>query len=146
RELIVEQVQERIHRVVTAVQFANVLGMATILWLTILWLMYRKRYFVEHVVMAFHFLAFLYLCTILSWPLDPIMGGRQAVPDHFAPEDRGVRVVSVFGFAPGLSAEGCYYLGQSDCYLHLRSTGIDCDSDRNSGGRRGGRRQVVVWI
>ena len=25
--------------------------------------------------MAFHFLAFLYLCTILSWPLDPIRGG-----------------------------------------------------------------------
>ena len=69
KELIIEQVQERIHRVVTVVQFANVLGMAAILWL-----MYRKRYFVEHVVLAFHFLAFLYLCSILSWPLDAIVG------------------------------------------------------------------------
>jgi Protein of unknown function (DUF3667) len=69
KELIIEQVQERIHRVVTVVQFANVLGMAAILLL-----MYRKRYFVEHVVIAFHYLAFLYLCSILSWPLDAIVG------------------------------------------------------------------------
>src|SRR5262249_25992517 len=46
KEWIIEQVQERVHRVVTAVQFANVLWMAIVLWL-----MYRKRYFVEHLVM-----------------------------------------------------------------------------------------------
>jgi hypothetical protein len=55
KELVMERVQERIHRVVTAVQLANVLGMALVLWL-----LYRKRYFVEHLVMALHFLAFLY--------------------------------------------------------------------------------------
>jgi len=69
KEWIIEQVQERVHRVVTAVQFANVLGMAIVLWL-----MYRKRYFVEHLVMALHFLAFLYLCSLFSWPVDAIVG------------------------------------------------------------------------
>jgi hypothetical protein len=73
KELVMERVQERIHRVVTAVQLANVLGMALVLWL-----LYRKRYFVEHLVMALHFLAFLYLCTVLTWPLDSLIGiGRK---------------------------------------------------------------------
>jgi hypothetical protein len=73
KELVIERVQERIHRVVTAVQFANVLGMALVLCL-----LYRKRYFVEHLVMALHFLAFLYLCTVLTWPLDSLIGiGRK---------------------------------------------------------------------
>lgn len=73
KELVMERVQERIHRAITAVQFANVLGMAVALWL-----LYRKRYFVEHLVMAFHFLAFLYLCTVLTWPLDSLIGiGRK---------------------------------------------------------------------
>lgn len=76
KEVIVERVQERIHRVVTAVQFANVFGMAVILWL-----MYRKRYFVEHVIMALHYLAFVELCSILSWPVSSIFGstGRPAL-------------------------------------------------------------------
>jgi hypothetical protein len=69
KEMILERVQERIHRVVTAVQFANVLGMALILWL-----MYHKRYFVEHLVMALHFLAFNELCAVLSWPVNSIIG------------------------------------------------------------------------
>jgi hypothetical protein len=69
KEAIIERVQERIHRVVTAVQFANVLGMALILWL-----MYHKRYFVEHLVMALHFLAFTELCALLSWPVNSIIG------------------------------------------------------------------------
>lgn len=69
KEVIMERVQERIHRVVTAVQFANVLGMALILWL-----MYHKRYFVEHLVMALHFLAFTELCVVLSWPVNSLIG------------------------------------------------------------------------
>jgi len=71
KEVIVERVQERIHRVVTAVQFANVFGMAVILWL-----MYRKRYFVEHLIMALHYLAFVELCSILSWPVSSIFGSQ----------------------------------------------------------------------
>ncbi len=69
KEVILERVQERIHRVVTAVQFANVFGMALILWL-----MYHRRYFVEHLVMALHFLAFNELCAVLSWPANSIIG------------------------------------------------------------------------
>lgn len=69
KELVMEQVQERIHRVVTVVQFANVFGMAIVLWM-----LYRRRYFVEHLVLSLHFLAFLYLCTALTWPLDSVMG------------------------------------------------------------------------
>jgi Protein of unknown function (DUF3667) len=75
KEVIMERVQERIHRVVTAVQFANVLGMALILWL-----MYHKRYFVEHLVMALHFLAFSELCAVLSWPVNSIIGITGARP------------------------------------------------------------------
>ncbi|HEY7404657.1 MAG TPA: DUF3667 domain-containing protein [Candidatus Angelobacter sp.] len=76
KEVIVERVQERIHRVVTAVQFVNVVGMAAILWL-----MYRKRYFVEHLIMALHYLAFVELCSLLSWPVSSIIGstGRPAL-------------------------------------------------------------------
>jgi hypothetical protein len=69
KEAIIEKVQERIHRVVTAVQFFNVVGMALILWL-----MYRRRYFVEHLVMALHFLAFVELCAVLSWPVHSVIG------------------------------------------------------------------------
>jgi uncharacterized protein DUF3667 len=69
KELVMEQVQERVHRVVTVVQFVNVFGMAIVLWM-----LYRRRYFVEHLVMSLHFLAFLYLCTALTWPLDSVMG------------------------------------------------------------------------
>ena len=60
---------KRIHGVVTAVQFFNVLGMAVVLWL-----MYRKRYFVEHLVMALHYLAFVELCVVLSWPVQSMIG------------------------------------------------------------------------
>jgi hypothetical protein len=76
KEVIVERVQERIHRVVTAVQFVNVLGMATILLL-----MYRKRYFVEHIIMALHYLAFVEFCALLSWPVTSVIGvtGRPSL-------------------------------------------------------------------
>lgn len=69
KELIIEKVQEQIHRVVTAVQFFNVLGMALVLWL-----MYQKRYFVEHLVMTLHYLAFTELCAVLSWPVRSVLG------------------------------------------------------------------------
>jgi hypothetical protein len=79
KEVILERVQERIHRVVTAVQFANVLGMALILWL-----MYHKRYFVEHLVMALHFLAFSELCALLSWPVNSVIGTTGAPSQIFS--------------------------------------------------------------
>lgn len=77
KELVVEGVQARIHRVTTAVQFANVLGMAVVLLV-----LYRKRYFVEHLVLSFHFLAFVYLASVLLWSVDflPIPGGKLYWP------------------------------------------------------------------
>jgi hypothetical protein len=69
KELLIERIQERIHGLITAAQFVNVFAMAAFLWL-----FYRKRYFVEHLVMAFHFLAFIYLCTALTWPVDSFIG------------------------------------------------------------------------
>lgn len=69
KELVMEQVQERVHRVVTVVQFVNVFGMAIVLWM-----LYRRRYFVEHLIMSLHFLAFVYLFTALTWPLYSIVG------------------------------------------------------------------------
>jgi hypothetical protein len=63
--------------VTTAVQFANVLGMAVVLLV-----LYRKRYFVEHLVLSFHFLAFVYLASVLLWSVDflPIPGGKLYWP------------------------------------------------------------------
>jgi hypothetical protein len=77
KELLVERVQERIHRVTTAVQFANVLSMALVLLV-----LYRKRYFVEHLVLAFHFLAFVFLASVLLWSVDflPIAGAKLTWP------------------------------------------------------------------
>jgi len=79
KEMIIEKVQERIHRVVTAVQFFNVVGMALILRL-----MYRRRYFVEHLVMALHFLAFVELCVVLSWPVHSVIGDTGARSQIFS--------------------------------------------------------------
>jgi hypothetical protein len=77
KELVIERVQERIHRVTTIVQFVNVLGMAVVLLA-----LYRKRYFVEHLVLAFHFLAFVYLASVLLWSIDflPIAGEKLHWP------------------------------------------------------------------
>jgi hypothetical protein len=77
KELVIERVQERIHSVTTAVQFANVLSMALVLLA-----LYRKRYFVEHLVLAFHFLAFVYLASVLLWSVDflPIAGEKLTWP------------------------------------------------------------------
>jgi hypothetical protein len=64
KEVIVERVQARIHKISTAMQFANVLVFAGILAL-----LYHKRYFVEHLVFAFHFLSLDYLTGALVRPL-----------------------------------------------------------------------------
>ena len=79
KEVLIEKIQEKIHRVVTAVQFFNVVGMALILWL-----MYRRRYFVEHLVMALHFLAFVELCAVLSWPVLSVIGDTGIRPQIFS--------------------------------------------------------------
>jgi hypothetical protein len=74
KEVLVDRIQTRIHKISTAMQFANVLVLAGMLAL-----LYHKRYFVEHLVFAFHFLSFAYLTSVL---LRPISGwlGIQTLP------------------------------------------------------------------
>jgi Protein of unknown function (DUF3667) len=63
KEVIKERVQTTIHKISTAMQFANVLVLAAILAL-----LYYKRYFVEHLIFAFHFLSLTYLSSALLRP------------------------------------------------------------------------------
>jgi len=63
KEVIMERIQDRVHRLSTAMQFANVLVAAVVLAL-----LYHKRYFVEHLVFAFHFLSFTFLTSSLLHP------------------------------------------------------------------------------
>jgi hypothetical protein len=63
REVVLERVQARIHKLSTAMQFAIVLVIAGILAL-----LYHKRYFVEHLAFAFHFMSFTYLVSALHRP------------------------------------------------------------------------------
>jgi uncharacterized protein DUF3667 len=66
KELMVERIQEGIHRGETAAQFISVLVMSALLAL-----FYRRRYFGEHLTMALHYLALCYLGTTLFWPIMP---------------------------------------------------------------------------
>jgi len=63
KEVVVERIQDRIHKISTVMQFATVLVLAAILAL-----LYHKRYFVEHLVFAFHFFSFTFLATALLRP------------------------------------------------------------------------------
>jgi hypothetical protein len=58
KEVLIDRIQERMHKLSTVAEFANVLVIAAILAL-----LYRKRYFVEHLVFAFHFLSFTFLAS-----------------------------------------------------------------------------------
>jgi hypothetical protein len=64
KEIVVERVQASVHKLSTAMQFANVLVAAVVLAL-----LYHKRYFVEHLVFAFHLLSFTFLTSSLLHPL-----------------------------------------------------------------------------
>ena len=64
REVIVERIEGEMHRISTAMQFANVLVLACILAV-----LYHQRYFVEHLVFALHFFSLNYLAHVLLRPL-----------------------------------------------------------------------------
>jgi hypothetical protein len=64
KEIVIERVQARVHKLSTTMQFANVLVAAVVLAL-----LYHKRYFVEHLVFAFHLLSFTFLTSSLLHPL-----------------------------------------------------------------------------
>jgi hypothetical protein len=64
KEVIVDRVQDTVHKVTTAAQLANVLAMAGLLAL-----FFRRHYFVEHLVFSLHFISFTYLVAVLASPL-----------------------------------------------------------------------------
>lgn len=72
KEIIVDRVQETMHKVATAAQLANVVAMAALLAL-----LFRRRYFVEHLVFSLHFLSFTYLASVLTAPLHAVLTHRS---------------------------------------------------------------------
>lgn len=64
KELLLERVQETVHRVATGAQLANVLAMAGLLAF-----LFRRHYFVEHLIFSLHFLSFTNLAAVLLSPL-----------------------------------------------------------------------------
>ena len=69
KEVILERIQTRVHKISTGMQFANVLVLAGILAL-----LYHKRYFVVHLVFAFHFVSFDYMVSVLLRPVTLLVG------------------------------------------------------------------------
>jgi hypothetical protein len=64
KEVIVDRIQETLHKVTTAAQLANVLAMAGLLAL-----LFRRHYFVEHLVFSLHFISFTYLASVVASPI-----------------------------------------------------------------------------
>ncbi len=56
KEIVVERIQDTLHRAQTGAQIFNALAVAVVLAL-----LFRKRYFVEHLVFSLHFLSFTFL-------------------------------------------------------------------------------------
>jgi hypothetical protein len=69
KEVIIERVQDTMHRASTATQIVNALAMAAALAL-----LFRKHYFIEHLVFSLHFLSFTYLASLLLLLLNPTPG------------------------------------------------------------------------
>lgn len=68
-EVVLERAQNTWHRIVTAGHLANILAMALVLAV-----LYRRRYFTEHLVFACHFLAFTFLAVVVVGPLSALFG------------------------------------------------------------------------
>jgi Protein of unknown function (DUF3667) len=66
-----EKVDARWHKNLTLMQFANLGGLAFVLWL-----LYRRRgrHLVEHLVFAAHFLSFGYVVRLVEWPIYAVRG------------------------------------------------------------------------
>jgi Protein of unknown function (DUF3667) len=73
-EIIMERVQDTMHRASNAAQILNALAMAIVLTL-----FFRKRYFVEHLVFSMHFLSITFFGTVLLLPLQSRLSGRMFV-------------------------------------------------------------------
>jgi len=70
REETEQRIDERWHRNYSLLQLVNIAGVAVVLKV-----LYRKRYFAEHLVFAAHFLAFSYIVTlVVDWPIYAVAG------------------------------------------------------------------------
>jgi Protein of unknown function (DUF3667) len=68
KEVVMERVQDGVHKISTAAQFGNVLVLACLLAL-----LYYKRYFVENLVFAFHFLSLYFLASAVIRPFTSML-------------------------------------------------------------------------
>lgn len=66
-----ERVNHRWQKSLSLSQFVTVIGLALVLELVY---MRRKRYLVEHLVFAAHYLSFTYLFALALWPVYAVMG------------------------------------------------------------------------
>jgi hypothetical protein len=65
-----QRIDERWHKNYSLLQLMNIAGVAAVLKL-----LYRRRYFAEHLVFAAHFLAFSYIVTlVIDWPIYALAG------------------------------------------------------------------------
>ncbi|HEV7484584.1 MAG TPA: DUF3667 domain-containing protein [Thermoanaerobaculia bacterium] len=70
REETEQRIDERWHKNYSLLQLMNIAGVAVVLKV-----LYRKRYFAEHLVFAAHCLAFSYIVTlVLDWPVYALAG------------------------------------------------------------------------
>lgn len=69
KEVLIDRIQEREHRLVTTAEFAIVLAVAVVLAL-----LYRRHFFVEHLVASLHYFSFNFLCWVLLWPIATSVG------------------------------------------------------------------------
>jgi len=70
REETEQRIDERWHKNYSLLQLMNIAGVAVVLKV-----LYRKRYFAEHLVFAAHCLAFSYIVSLVfNWPIYAIMG------------------------------------------------------------------------
>src|SRR5438067_724007 len=69
-EELERRIDERWHRNYSLLQLMNIVGLAIVLKV-----LYRKRYFAEHLVFAAHFLAFSYIVSlVIDWPIYAFAG------------------------------------------------------------------------
>lgn len=63
RELALERIDEKMHKSMSLLQLFNLLLVAAVLKV-----LYRRRFYVEHLVFAAHYLCFTYLFSLAWWP------------------------------------------------------------------------------
>jgi hypothetical protein len=64
KDILMDRIQETMHRAVTTAQIVNALAMAVALAL-----LFHRHYFVEHLVFSLHFMSFLYIGSVFLLPL-----------------------------------------------------------------------------